>query len=56
MPKDRTNQISLALGDPFWNRGLFADHFLIDRIGELNEWKTAEGLKEAFAAIDMLYR
>ncbi len=56
MRKDRTNQISLALGDPFWNRGLFADHFLKDRIGELDQWKSSERLAEAFAAIDRLYR
>lgn len=56
MPRDHTNQISLALGEPFANRGLFADHFLSDRIGELEQWKSAEGLSEAFAAIDKLYR
>src|SRR5439155_18881744 len=56
MRRDSTNQISLALGDAFWNRGLFADHFLSDRIRDLDQWKTSEGLAEGFSAIEKLYR
>jgi hypothetical protein len=46
----------LPLDKPFLNRGLFADHFLEHRLQQLDEWKAADGLDDAFQAIQKLYR
>jgi len=40
---------------PYINRGLFADHFLKERLPELPEWKAADGLDAAFDALQALY-
>jgi len=40
---------------PYRNQGLFADHFLKDRLPEHTEWQQAEGLDRAFDAILKLY-
>lgn len=46
----------LPLDKPFLNRGLFADHFLEYRLSDLDEWKAADGLDDAFQAVLKLYR
>lgn len=40
---------------PFLNHGLFADHFLKARLPQLQEWREAPGLEEAFREIQRLY-
>ncbi len=46
----------LSFGERFNNRNLFADHFLRERLADLPEWQEAQGLEEAFAAINKLYQ
>ncbi len=53
-PRSAANP-QLPLGDAYYNRNLFADHFLETRIGELPEWHKPEGIEEAFTAIGRLY-
>lgn len=50
------NQLRFAnLIKPYRNQGLFADHFLKDRLPEHPEWKQVGGLEPAFDAILKLY-
>ncbi len=54
--KDSMNQLRLPnFVEPYRNQGLFADHFLKDRLPERPEWQQAEGLELAFDAILKLY-
>lgn len=39
----------------FNNQGLFADHFLRDRLVDLEEWKNPAGLESAFQQIKRVY-
>ena len=49
---DSVNQLHLPnVLKPYRNQGLFADHFLKDRLPELEEWRQAEGLDDAFKAV-----
>ncbi|MBM3237945.1 hypothetical protein FJZ31_16775 [Candidatus Poribacteria bacterium] len=50
-------QLQLTLGLPaFTNSGLFVDHFLKHRLPELDEWKSDDGVNEAYKAIQQLYK
>ena len=54
--KDGVNQLQFSdFLETYRNQGLFADHFLKDRLPQLREWKDVEGLDEAFAATLKLY-
>ena len=41
--------------DAFQNRGLFANHYLKDRLPKREEWKAPAGIDESFDAILSLY-
>lgn len=47
--------LPLERHDPYNNRGLFADHYLRERLKDLDEWKQATGVAEAFEHIRTLY-
>lgn len=49
-------QLSMSFGEPYENRGLFASHFLRERVTGLPAWDDVSGLDEAFEAIASLYR
>ncbi len=53
--KPGSHQRQLALDEPLRNRGLFADHFLEERLPDLPQWQETEGLDDAFTAIEKLY-
>ena len=42
--------------EAYFNRGLFANHFLEHRLPELPEWRETDGLEEAFKALQNRYR
>ena len=50
------HQLRLDLGDPSDNRGLFADHFLQNRLAELPAWRDAAGVAAALKGVGELYR
>jgi hypothetical protein len=53
---DSVNQLRFPnLSNPYRNQGLFADHFLKDRLPQLQEWQQVEGLDDAFKRIWELY-
>ena len=41
--------------EAYFNRGLFANHFLEHRLRDLPEWREADGLEEAFKALQKRY-
>ncbi|MGA2035374.1 MAG: hypothetical protein ABSG68_24265, partial [Thermoguttaceae bacterium] len=42
--------------EAYFNRGLFADHFLEHRLPELPEWREVDGLETSFKALQRRYR
>ncbi|MCE5215477.1 hypothetical protein LLH03_00480, partial [bacterium] len=51
-----TQQPHLSFVDPMENHDLFADHYLEQRIQDLDAWQNPDGLEEAFSALQSLYQ
>jgi hypothetical protein len=49
-------QPQLSFVDPMQNYDLFADHYLEQRIQELEAWQNPDGLEKAFSALQSLYQ
>src|SRR5262245_11834063 len=49
-------QAQLAFEPPIHNRGLFANHFIKERLPEMAEWDEIDGLDAAFDLCIALYK